>query len=245
MDRHTFKAYDDELALLRQNIIVMGRLARAQVEMAVESLSRRDPDKAVVVITGDAVVDAHQNTVNDLTLRLLALRSPVAQDLRIVIGSLKLASELERIADLATNIAKRVLVLMQQPALSSITGIVHMGNTVIGLFDAAMEAYTQGDEVRAMEVWESDELVDGQCSALLRELMTYMLEDPRNISACSHLLFVAKNIERVGDHATNIAEVVHYIVTGESIIGSRPKRDTSSCDVTGLDTAPAQNQGLV
>lgn len=226
--QHTVKAYDDELKRLQDTIKRMGLLAADQLEAAIAAIGSRDPEQASLVIAGDAQVDAGDEAVNELTVRLLALRSPVANDLRVVVSSLKIAGELERVADLAVNIAKRTLLLNQFQPLAPMAAIARMGEQVAVLLRDVVAAYRHGDTDTALKVWAQDQDVDDQCSALFRELLTYMMEDPRSITACSHLMFVAKNIERCGDHATNIAELVHYMVTGEAVGGQRPKGDTSS-----------------
>ncbi|KAF0113693.1 MAG: phosphate transport system protein [Rhodospirillaceae bacterium] len=225
---HIVKSYDDELTQLRAIIVAMGHMAAGEVASAIQSLTEQDTDLASQVIAGDHAVDDAEHQVNELTVRLLALRSPVADDLRTVVASLKMASELERVADLAVNIAKRVIVLSQFPPLPSVHGIARMGEAVVALVEAVVSAFAASDVTEALAVWERDMDVDDQCSALFRELLTYMMENPRNITACSHLMFVAKNIERVGDHATNIAEIIHYRVVGEPLRTPRPKGDTSS-----------------
>lgn len=225
---HTVRAYDQELTKLNATIVGMGRLAESQVDSAIQALSRRDIELAAEIIANDAQIDEGENTVNELTVRLLALRSPVADDLRLVISTLKVASELERVADLAVNIAKRVLSLTSAQMVAPVSGIVRMGGLVVELLREVVDAYDQRDAPRAVAVWQADQDVDDQCSALFRELLTYMMEDPRNISSCSHLMFVAKNVERIGDHATNIAEAAHYMITGDQLSGERPKRDVSS-----------------
>ncbi len=225
---HTVRAYDGELRELHETIVRMGELARDQLADAVDALARGDGDLAVRVMANDAKVDESDHAVNELTVRVLALRSPVADDLRRVIGTLKAAGELERVADLAVNVAKRTLLLNSLPQMPAIGGILRMGALVGEMLKDVVRAYDTHDVGLAEQIWRRDHEVDDQCSALFRELLTYMLEDPRNITSCSHLMFIGKNIERAGDHATNIAEVVYYMVKGEPLTGERPKVDTSS-----------------
>ena len=225
---HTVRSYDQELLTLHETVVHMGDLAQSQLADAMEALSQRNGDLAAHVMANDAKVDACDYTVNELTVRVLALRSPVADDLRRVVSNLKAASELERVADLAVNIAKRTLVLNQFPPLPPIGGIVRMGFMVLEMLRQVVGAYDQRDVDKALEIWRRDQEVDDQCSALFRDLMTYMMEDPRNITSCSHLMFIGKNIERAGDHTTNIAEVIHYMIKGDMTIGVRPKSDSSS-----------------
>ncbi len=225
---HIVKSYDDELKHLRDIIVTMGRMASEEMLAALQALTEQDTDLASRVIADDNQVDTADHQINELTVRLLALRSPVADDLRMVVAILKMASELERVADLAVNIAKRSIILSQFPLLPPVHGIVRMGEAVVKLVEEVVTAFAGSDVNGALTVWERDLEVDDQCSALFRELLTYMMEDPRNITTCSHLMFIAKNIERVGDHATNIAETIHYQVIGEALRAQRPKGDTSS-----------------
>lgn len=220
---HIVKSYDDELKHLRDIIVAMGWMAIGEMSSALRALMERDADLASRVIAGDHQVDNADYQINELTVRLLALRGPVADDLRTVIATLKMASELERIADLAVNIAKRAIVLNRFPSLPPMHGILRMGEAVIRLVEEVVTAFSNNDVKGALAVWERDLEIDDQCSALFRELLTYMMEDPRNITACSHMMFIAKNIERVGDHATNIAEIIHYRVIGEALLVQRPK----------------------
>ncbi|MEO5374417.1 MAG: phosphate signaling complex protein PhoU [Alphaproteobacteria bacterium] len=225
---HTVRAYDQELKRLHATIVGMGRLAENQVAASIQALSLHDTTLAADIIANDAQIDEGEHTVNELTVRLLALRSPVADDLRLVVSTLKVAGELERVADLAVNIAKRVLSVSEAHMALPVSGITRMGGVVVELLRDVVDAYDQRDVGRAVTVWQADQDVDDQCSALFRELLTYMMEDPRNITSCSHLMFIAKNVERIGDHATNIAEAAHYMITGQTLTGDRPKKDVSS-----------------
>ena len=159
---------------------------------------------------------------------MLALRQPVAQDLRQIVAALKITAALERIGDYAANVAKRSIVLSQYSLPFSLSGIAHMCRMVQENLKLIVDAVGENDETKAMQVWRSDQAVDDIYNAIFRELVTYMMEDPRNITPCTHLLFIAKNLERIGDHATNIAETVHYTVTGEALPESRPKGDMSA-----------------
>lgn len=224
---HIVKSYDDELKRLRDVTVAMGWMAIGEMSSALRALTERDADLASSVIIGDHQVDDTDYQINELTVRLLALRSPVADDLRTVITTLKMASELERIADLAVNIAKRAIILNRFPLLPPVHGILRMGEAVVKLVEEVVNAFSNNDVNGALAVWERDLEIDDQCSALFRELLTYMMEDPRNITACSHMMFIAKNIERVGDHATNIAEIIHYRVIGKTLRVQRPKGEMS------------------
>ena len=224
---HIVKSYDDELKKLHDAIARMGGLAELQLKGAIEALDRRDSELAARIMEEDAKVDEGEHFVNEQTVRLLALRAPVADDLRMVIASLMIASELERIADLAANAAKRSLILNQAEPVGPMRALVRLGKLVQTLLSDALGALLAHDAPRALAVRTRDQEVDDLYSGLFREILTYMMEDPRTITACSHLMFIAKNIERMGDHATNIAEMTYFLVTGKSLNDQRPKRDTS------------------
>jgi phosphate transport system protein len=177
----------------------------------------------------DAAIDALQREIEEKAVLTIARRQPMAVDLRDVVGALRLANDLERIGDLAKNVAKRVIALNAEfPPPKLIRGVEHMTDLVLGQMKAVLDAYARRDDAKAMAVWRGDEEIDAVCTSVFRELLTYMMEDPRNISFCIHLLFCAKNIERMGDHATNIAETVHYIIDGRPITDARPKGDTTT-----------------
>lgn len=223
MTEHTVKSFDDELAHLTNTISRMGGLAEAQLAAAMQALANRDSDLAVRVVAADAQVDSMEQDVQHFTVRMLALRQPVAADLRHIVAALKIASELERIADYAANVAKRSLVLNQQPAVKPVGAVVNLARMVQEILKDIMDAYVDQDVAKAISVWNRDEEVDDLYTGLFRELITYMMEDPRTITACTHLMFMAKNIERIGDHATNIAETLHFLVVGTPLKGARPK----------------------
>jgi phosphate transport system protein len=229
---HTVKEFEQELNRLNEIIAQMGSLAETQLIDSLRAIAERDTELAMQVVKNDAKVDALETEIDDLTLQELALRQPVAVDLRRVVGALRTSTDLERISDYATNIAKRAVPLNQMARVGPIRGIRRMGGTVLSMVEDVLEAYDQGDAERAMDVWSRDEEVDELYSSLFREILTYMIEDPRTITACTHLLFVAKNIERIGDHATNIAETVYFLVKGERLQGSRPKGDDASFTVS-------------
>ncbi len=224
MNQHTVRAYGDELNQLTAEVARMGGLAEAQVADAVESVARRDVAQAQAVIERDAKLDAMQREIERKAIRLIALRQPVASDLRRTLSALKISSDLERTGDLARNIAKRGLSLAEVDPMTPLTrSIERMGKLVGHRLKDVLDAYTAAELDRAMSVWMSDDEVDEHYNALFRELLTYMMGDPRTIGACAHLLFMAKNLERIGDHATNIAEIVHYEITGDDMPGERPK----------------------
>jgi phosphate transport system protein len=226
--QHTVHSYDEELKTLDQTIARMGSLAESQLQSAIQALVRRDGEIALQVVQADLQIDTLEHQVGTLAVRLLALRQPVAQDLREVVAALKISSDIERIGDYAANIGKRVLALAQTTPFKLPAGIPRMGWLVQKIIKDVLSAYTERDAAKALAAWQSDEEVDETYSGLFRELLTHMMEDPRNIGACTHMLFIAKNIERIGDHATNIAETVHYMVVGEPIEGARRKGDSTS-----------------
>jgi len=229
MNEHTVKSYSDELNQLQAEVARMGGLAEAQVSDAVDCVARRDVVLAQAVISRDEKLDALQRDIERRSIRLIALRQPVAQDLRRTLAAMKLAQSLERTGDLARNIAKRALVLAEAEPVTPLTrSIERMGRLVTGRMKDVLDAYTTADLEAAQQVWFSDEEVDEHYNSLFRELLTYMMGDPRMITPCAHLLFVGKNLERIGDHATNVAEIIHYEITGEEIITERPKAERLS-----------------
>jgi phosphate transport system protein len=228
MSEHTIKAFDADLQDLTRVVAEMGGLAERQVVNALEALDKRDLALAQHVITDDDKVDALQREIEEKSILTIARRQPMAVDLREVVGALRLSNDLERIGDLAKNIAKRVGALDGdfQPQ-QVMRGVEHMGELVLAQIKEALDSFSHRDAAKALVVWRGDEEVDAVNNSLFRELLTYMMEDPRNISYCIHLLFCAKNIERMGDHATNIAETVYYMVEGRTL-DERPKGDTTA-----------------
>ena len=212
--QHVVKSYDEELRRLRNTITEMGGLAESQLATAIDAVVKRDSELAASVVEGDARVDQLQRDSDNLAIRLLALRQPMARDLREILAALKIASDLERVADYAANVAKRAIALNQTPPVRPVYALPRMAQLAQLLIKDVIDAYVARDADRAYAVWMRDAELDEMYSSLFRELLTYMMEDPRNISACTHLLFMAKNIERIGDHATNIAEDLYYLVHG-------------------------------
>ncbi|HAK63013.1 MAG: phosphate signaling complex protein PhoU [Pseudomonadota bacterium] len=232
---HIVKTFDEDLTQMINMIAEMGGLAESQLAEAVMALVRRDEGLAARVIDHDERQDELEEDIEAQVIRLLALRQPMALDLRTVVAALKIAAELERIGDYAKNVAKRSLTLMQtQPVGNAANTIMRMGSIAGDMIHNVIDAYLNKDIVKADEVRARDQDVDQLHTGLFRELLTYMMEDPRNITACTHLLFVAKNIERIGDHATNIAESVHYLVAGERNERERSKQDLSSSTVINV-----------
>ena len=229
MTDHIAKAFDVDLQELTRKVAEMGGLAEKEVADAVDALARRDTALATRVVTSDAAVDALQAEIEERAILTIARRQPMAVDLREVVSALRVANDLERIGDLAKNIAKRVIALEGDfPSPKLMRGVEHMSAMVLSQLKRVLDAYAARDLPNALEVWKSDEEIDAMCTSLFRELLTYMMEDPRNITFCIHLFFCAKNIERMGDHATNIAETVHYMIEGRPISDQRPKGDTTS-----------------
>ncbi len=224
MNAHTLKFYGDELNGLKAEVVRMGGLAEAQVQDAIAAVAERDVPLAQALIGRDTRLDDLQHEIEKKAIRIIALRQPVAQDLRRAVGALKMSLSLERTGDLAKNIAKRALVIAEAEPITPLTrSIERMGKMVAGRLKSALDAYTASELDGALDVWSHDEEVDESYNALFRELLTYMMSDPRMIASCAHLLFIGKNLERIGDHATNMSEIVHYELTGEEIAGERPK----------------------
>jgi len=226
---HIVKSFDDDLSHIDAIIAEMGGLAERQLADAVEALVKRDVAMGQAVIDGDKRLDVLEAEVDNFTIRVLALRQPMAGDLRAVIVALKMAANLERICDYAKNVAKRTLILSaMDPVPGTSQSVQRMADQVQIMIKNALDSYVARDMVKADDVRLRDEEVDMMHTSLFRELLTYMMENPHYITACSHLLFVAKNVERIGDHVTSIAENVHFLVAGELPAGERPKGDLSS-----------------
>jgi phosphate transport system protein len=226
--QHVVKSYDQELKRLRSMITQMGGIVETQVALAAEAIMHRDAAAATRAVEEDPKVDALEREVETFVIRLLALRQPVAGDLRQIVAALKITGDIERIGDYAANVAKRSIVLAEFSLPYSLAGLAHMARLVQQQLKSVIDAFGDNDADKAMEVWRSDQVVDDIYNAIFRELITYMMEDPRNITPCTHLLFIAKNLERIGDHATNVAETIYYAVKGESLPESRPKGNTSA-----------------
>jgi phosphate transport system protein len=224
MTEHTLKAYDKELETLERRIAEMGGIAEKMVIDAMDALSNSDAALAQSVIVSDERLDALQREIEEAAILTIARRQPMAIDLREIIGAIRVAGDLERVGDLAKNIAKRSLKIGGEPrSRREIVGLKHMNDVATELLKDVLDAYAQRDVERARAVWERDVELDALEDSVFRDLLTHMMEDPRNISYCAHLLFCSKNVERIGDHATNIAETVFYLVTGHPLPGERPK----------------------
>ena len=238
MTEHIARSYDQELDRLDKLLSQMGGMAEAQLSDAINALMKRDSAMAETVIASDLRVDALNREVDEFVVRMLALRQPMAKDLRAIVAALRISADLERIADYAKNVAKRTLALNQVPAVRLAASIPRMGRVVQQIIKEVLDAYVERDAGKAHAAWSRDEEVDGMYNSLFRELLTYMMEDPRNITPCTHLLFIAKNLERVGDHATNVAELVYYTVKGVPLTDQRPKGDSSTSAVIRPVDAP-------
>lgn len=223
--KHIVSSYDDELKEISASISEMGGLAEAQLSQALEAVSTRDSALASEVVANDKRIDAMEIRLEELAIQTLARRQPLAQDLREVVAALKIASTLERIGDLGKNVAKRSLHLNESKPLKISSSIVRMGRQTQALLADVLNAYTARDTEMAVSVWKRDVEIDEMYNSIFRELITYMMEDGRTISLCSQLLFVAKNLERIGDHATFIAEMLYYVVEGKQLGDERPKAD--------------------
>jgi phosphate transport system protein len=227
MNEHTAKAFDVDLQDLSRMVAEMGGLAEKQIADSIDALAKRDAVRAERVIAADAAIDNLQREIEERSVQTIARRQPMAVDLREIVSALRIANDLERIGDLAKNIAKRVIPITADfHPQKLIRGVEHMAALVLTQLKQVLDSYAGQDIDKALAVWKGDQEIDAMCTSLFRELLTYMMEDPRHITFCIHLMFSAKNIERMGDHATNIAETVYFMVQGRPITDERPKGDT-------------------
>jgi len=229
MNEHTVSAFDEDLNALSRRIVEMGGLAEAMLGSVADALSRRDVTRANEIIRSDATLDRLQAETEEGALSLIARRQPMAGDLRHVMGTIRIAADIERVGDLIKNVAKRITA-MEEAFISAKTlgGIQNMSHLVLTQLKQVLDAFAQNNPALARDVWMRDGEVDALHNSLFRELLTYMMEDPRSITYSTHLLFISKNIERCGDHATNIAETVYFIQSGQYLNGDRPKLDTTA-----------------
>lgn len=232
---HIVKAYDEELQHLNNTIVEMAGLTEAQLEGAIQALVNRDAELAYHIIDDDDRIDELNYEVDTQAMRLLALRQPMALDLRNVVAALKISADLERIADYATNMARRTIPLTETETIGPIHVIPRMARLVMAMMNDVIDAYIAQDADKAQAIWEADGEVDAMYVSLFRELLTYMMEDARRITPCSHVLFMAKNIERMGDHVTNICETIHFLVHGERLRQDRTRKTRSDRLLTDLD----------
>ncbi|MEI9420496.1 phosphate signaling complex protein PhoU [Mesorhizobium sp. Cs1299R1N1] len=233
---HTMSAFDEELKYLSKRIAAMGGHAERMVEQAVAALVNADPGLAQKVIRDDVVLDEGQREIDDKAIIIIAKRQPMATDLREIVGAIRISADLERVGDLGKNVAKRVVAVTdgRQPT-SLFRGLEALANLALTQLKEVLDVYASRSVDKIGFVRDRDDQIDAMYTSLFRELLTYMMEDPRNITPCTHLLFCAKNIERIGDHATNIAETIYYIVTGDQMPAERPKSDKT--DKIGLPAA--------
>jgi phosphate transport system protein len=229
MNEHIVKSFDQELELLDKKIAQMGGLVERLLAQGFDALEKRDPNLAEAAAASDRAIDVLEREIQEMTILMIAKRQPLANDLRHVMTVLKIAGDLERIGDLAKNIAKRALAISgENHPKPLMTGLKHMVELAFSQLKDVLDAYAERDSEKAVAVWRHDERIDAMYNSLFRELLTYMMEDPRNIGLCTHLLFAAKNIERIGDHTTNIAENVHFLVHGKALTDDRPKGDDTA-----------------
>jgi phosphate transport system protein len=235
MIEHTTRAFDADLQELARKIAEMGRLDGEQIADAIDALVKRDTALAKRVIAADDRVDALQRQIEEKAATTMARRQPMAVDLREILGALRISNDLERIGDLAENIAKRMMLVTEELRLNEVVlQLRHMVDVVRDQLARVLQSYERRDVALALDVWRKDQEIDALNTGLFRELLTFMMEDPRNITFCTHMLFCAKNIERMGDHATNIAETIYYIVQGSELKEERPKADITSREALPL-----------
>ncbi len=232
MGEHTVSSFDEELGHIDRLIREMGDLAGAMTRASTNALLSSDTALAQRVISDDAIMDAKQRELDERAITLIAKRQPMAQDLRGVVGAIRMAADLERIGDLAKNIAKRVGAVGQSATPRTLAhSIDNMAGLVLDQVNAVVDFYVRRAAEQLVPLRDEDEKIDIQYTSIFRELLTYMMEDPRNITACTHLLFCAKNLERIGDHVTNIAENAYYVMTGSQLPVQRPKLDETQMSV--------------
>lgn len=229
MVEHPVRAYEEELKALDTKIAQMGGLAEQALGQAIDALYNRDPDLAEVTLGNDRAIDALERSVDELAISIIARRAPVASDLRQIITAIRIAVDLERIGDLAKNIAKRAIAVAAEPHPKQVmTGFMHIGETAMRQLKNVLDAYSQRNADMALLVWQQDHEIDAMYNSLYGELLTTMMEEPRSVGLYAHLLFGAKNLERIGDHATNIAETIYFLIHGKALGEERPKSDRTS-----------------
>jgi len=227
-DPHGSRPIGVELSVLSGRLAVMGGLAEAQLAAAVEALANRDSEAAERVIAGDEAIDELETEINGRAMRLLTLHAPVAADLREIVGALKISANLERIGDYAANVAKRSVVVNNYPSVPPVAGVIELGRLVRQYVQNTLDAYAERDTAKAEAVWRGDADIDALHTSVFQDLLAAMLMDTDQVLSCTHLLFAIKNFERIGDHATNIAETIQFLVAGTHMAEKRPKRPTSA-----------------
>jgi phosphate transport system protein len=240
MNSHIVSAFDEELKYLARKVASMGGHAERMVDQSIVALVNADQGLAKKVIEDDAMLDEGQREIDDKAIVIIAKRQPVAADLREIIGAIRISADLERVGDLGKNVAKRVVAVTEgrQP-LSLFRGLEALAQLALTQLNEVLDVYASRSVDRLSLMRDRDEQIDAMYTSLFRELLTYMMENPRNITPCTHLLFCAKNIERIGDHATNIAETIYYIVTGEQMPPERSKVDKTPGLVASLPNVTA------
>jgi phosphate transport system protein len=228
MSDHIAKAYDNDISSLKSQLAEMGGIAEEQLANAIQALARRDIALADQVISNDQKLDELERRIEEKAILTIAKRQPMALDLREIMVAIRVSSDIERIGDLAKNTAKRTHAISEALPRKLSTGLARMGQMAQAQLNQVLNAYAQRNDELGLAVWRSDEELDALYNSIFRELLTYMMEDPRNISLCTHLLFGAKNLERIGDHTTNIAENIHYLIHGKTIAETRPKKDITA-----------------
>jgi phosphate transport system protein len=226
---HIYSVFDEELKHLARRIAEMGGMAEQMVSDSIQALVTSDAALAQRVISEDLIMDATEREIGDKAILMIAKRQPVASDLREIIGSIRIAADLERVGDLGKSNSKRVIAVQSSGIPRPLArGIEHLSELALSQLKDVLDVYSTRSPEKAEQIRIRDEEIDAMYTSLFRELLTYMMEDPRNITPCTHLLFCAKNIERIGDHATNIAETIYYMSTGEQPAGERPKDDNTA-----------------
>ena len=228
MSDHIAKAYDNDISALKTQLAEMGGIAEEQLANAIQSLIRRDTALADQVIRGDELLDNLERRIEEKAILTIAKRQPMAHDLREIIVAIRVSSDIERIGDLAKNTAKRTHAISEALPRNLSSGLTRMGKMAQTQLNQVLNAYAKRDDEMGLAVWRADEDLDALYNSIFRELLTYMMEDPRKIGECTHLLFGAKNLERIGDHTTNIAENIHYLIHGKTITEARPKKDVTA-----------------
>ncbi len=228
MSDHIAKAYDNDISALKTQLAEMGGIAEEQLANAIQSLIRRDTALADQVIRGDELLDNLERRIEEKAILTIAKRQPMAHDLREIIVAIRVSSDIERIGDLAKNTAKRTHAISEALPRNLSSGLTRMGKMAQTQLNQVLNAYAKRDDEMGLAVWRADEDLDALYNSIFRELLTYMMEDPRKIGECTHLLFGAKNLERIGDHTTNIAENIHYLIHGKTITEARPKKDMTA-----------------
>jgi phosphate transport system protein len=228
MSDHITKAYDNDIATLKTQLAEMGGIAEEQLANAIQALIRRDTALADSVIRNDDTLDELERRIEEKAILTIAKRQPMAHDLREIIVAIRVSSDIERIGDLAKNTAKRTHAISEALPRNLASGLTRMGQMAQTQLNQVLNAYALRDDEMGLAVWRADEDLDALYNSIFRELLTYMMEDPRKIGECTHLLFGAKNLERIGDHTTNIAENIHFLIHGKAITDSRPKKDVTA-----------------